>query len=581
MLSIEVSHFWASSVSHFWGSYLQSLVVRLIHGKYVLHLNQIRIAKTVSSEAFIKKASGRYYTGELAGRRLANAVVSTFAASSKICRSVSAIDPFGGDGRLLIWLLDAWDQQCLPPCSWQLELWDLDDADFSTAKVNLDLLRKRGIEIECSFKVGDAFQRGKSEFSRFDIVITNPPWELLKPDRRELEAIESYSRAAYISSMKAYDSWLADNFPMSQPRRKFAGWGTNLSRVGLELSMCLSRSGGVVGIVLPASILADDQSARIRENLLTKHAIKDISYYPAEANLFEGADVPSVTIVTKTNGKPAQIIPISSFAACAEKAERIDINVDLERLSRVGFVLPVSFGARGTRLVSELVSRFPLWGDLESSQDSSFWAGREIDESRSSSWLLPLSNESLPFLKGRMIERYRVKELPKFGVLKLNGNPPVSVKHERIAWRDVSRPSQKRRVIATIIPPGWILGNSLGVAFFSDGHKGATRALLGVMNSTVFEFMLRAYLATGHVSLSALRKVPVPSAEQLRSDTRLQQLVNHAMDGSDDTDILVDAYVARRVYKLVLSEYSMILDFFPKLNAEEKARRCFAFEGYE
>lgn len=544
----------------------------------MFHLDKIRIAKAASTEAFIKKASGRYYTGEPVGRRLANVVVSTFAASnSRFSREVTAIDPFGGDGRLLVWLLEAWDQQCLPPCSWRLELWDLYDTGFNAAKVNLERLREQGVDIKCSFKVGDAFQRGKSEFSRFDIVITNPPWELLKPDRREVEVLESYAREEYISSMKVYDSWLADNFPISQPRRKFAGWGTNLSRVGLELSLLLSRSTGVVGIVLPASILADDQSTRIREHLLTKHAIKDISFYPAEAKLFENADISSVTVVVETNGKPDKVFPISSFAVCVEKAERIDIEVNFERLSSVGFVLPVSFGASGARLVSELVSRFPLWGDLESSQSSSFWAGREIDETGSSSWLHPLSNESFPFLKGRMIERYRVKELPKFGVLK-NGNLPASVKFERIAWRDVSRPSQKRRVIATIVPPGWILGNSLGVAFFSDGNEDATRALLGIMNSTVFEFMLRAYLATGHVSLSALRKVPVPNVEQLRSDIRLQQLVGLAMDGSEDADILVDAYVARRVYKIVLSEYSMILDFFPKLDAEEKAKRYFAFE---
>ncbi|MFM4844504.1 Alw26I/Eco31I/Esp3I family type II restriction adenine-specific DNA-methyltransferase [Aeromonas caviae] len=543
----------------------------------MFHLKKIRIAKAASTEAFIKKASGRYYTGELVGRRLAKTVISAFAASNRFSQNVSVIDPFGGDGRLLVWLLEAWEQQCLPPCSWRLELWDLYDTDFNTAKANLERLREHGFDIECSFKVGDAFQRGRTEFSKFDIVITNPPWELLKPDRREIEVLEDLVREEYISSMKSYDSWLADNFPISQPSRKFAGWGTNLSRVGLELSLRLSRSTGAVGIVLPASIMADDQSARIREHLLTKHAIKDISYYPAEAKLFENADISSVTVVVETNGKPDKVLPISSFAVCAEQEKRIDIEVDFERLSSVGFVLPVSFGASGARLVSELVSRFPLWRDLESSQSSSFWAGREIDETGSSSWLHPLSNESLPFLKGRMIERYRVKELPKLGVLK-NGSFPASVKYERIAWRDVSRPSQKRRVIATLVPPGWILGNSLGVAFFSDGSEGATRALLGIMNSTVFEFILRAYLATGHVSLSALRKVPVPDVEQLKSEIRLQQLVSNAIDGSEDADILVDAYVARRVYKLVLSEYSMILDFFPKLDVEEKAKRYCAFE---
>lgn len=544
----------------------------------MLHLNNIRITEAVPAQAFVKKASGRYYTGEPVGRRLASVVASTFAASNKTAERISAIDPFGGDGRLLVWLLEAWGQQCLPPCSWHMELWDLDGADFSVARTSLELLRNCGIEVECSFKVGDAFKEGKSRLSDFDIVITNPPWELLKPDRREMGVLEAQSKSSYISSMKSYDSWLADNYPRSQPRRKFAGWGTNLSRVGLELSLGLSRSGGVVGIVLPASVLADDQSSQVREHLLVDHAVRDIAYYPAEAKLFESADVSSVTIVAEVSQRAPEVVSINSFSACAEKLEQVDVSLDFERLSSTGFVLPVSFGASGARLISELVSRFPLWADMESSSDSTFWAGREVDETGSSSWLLPLSRGAYPFLKGRMIDRYKIKELPTLGIHKQNWGAPNSVMYERIAWRDVSRPSQKRRVVATIVPPGWVLGNSLGVALFSDGNKGATRALLGIMNSTVFEFILRAYLATGHVSLSALRKVPLPGVEQLRNEEMLQKLVDLAMEGDEASEFAIDAYVARRLYRLTLSEYAMILDFFPKLDSEEKAKRCIAFE---
>src|SRR5690606_32875765 len=92
----------------------------------------------------------------------------------------------------------------------------------------------------------------------------------------------------------------------------------------------------------------------------------------------------------------------------------------------------------------------------------------------------------------------------------------------------------------------------------------------GVMSSTVFEFQLRAHLATGHVSLSSLRKVAVPSFVDLESDRTLQHLVTGALLGNTSAEVLADAHVALHVYRLSLDEYATVLDLFPKLTTEEK-----------
>jgi Alw26I/Eco31I/Esp3I family type II restriction m6 adenine DNA methyltransferase len=379
--------------------------------------------------------------------------------------------------------------------------------------------------------------------------------------------------------MREYDKWIARFYPKSQPKKKFAGWGTNLSRVGLETSLRLSRKGGIVGIVLPASILADDQSVALRKHLISDHSLLDIAFYPAEAKLYGSADIASVTAVVRTEGIPSKSVPLFTHISGKAKDEKSVIELDLRMLQKTDFVLPVSFGANAMGILGALADRFPRWLDLEMNGDCCLWAGREIDETGISRWLQPKSDELPLFIKGRMIERYAVRELPTQRIFRAGWNVPSSADHARIAWRDVSRPNQKRRLIATLIPPGWVAGNSLGVAYFKNCDQTALMSLLGVMNSTTFEFQLRAHLATGHVSLSSLRKVAVPSVEILRNDHFLAELVMSILKGDASAAVVVDAYVAKNVYQLSEYEYSTVLKLFCKVPQKERVQLLEAYSS--
>jgi Alw26I/Eco31I/Esp3I family type II restriction m6 adenine DNA methyltransferase len=538
----------------------------------VLHLEHIAEDGSVKDvDAFIKKASGRYYTGELVGQRLAREVARAFRHANPDVMSISVLDPFGGDARLVEWLIAAWEEHGYPTVRWHLEIWDRHDHGFKIGRERLHHASSNEQAVTMAFRIVDTFSEACSHTKKFDIVVTNPPWELLKPDRRELERLPIHLRNDYVLKMREYDNWLRCQYPKSQPKQKFAGWGTNLSRVGLEVSLKMTRSGGIVGSVLPASILADDQSGSLRQHLLTEHALLDIAYYPAEAKLYDKADVASVTVVAAVGSPPSTQVSILMHGVGHNKDESVTVNLQGSALEKVDFVLPVSFGAKAIEILTFLSTQFPRWIDLEDDTKAGFWAGREVDETGSNNWLIPLPGGMAPFLKGRMIERYTVREEPTSGVARPGWNPPASLDFPRVVWRDVSRPSQKRRVLATLIPAGWAAGNSLGVAYFKDRNQTALASLLGVMNSTTFEFQLRAHLATGHVSLSSLRKVSVPTAGALRNDIKLAQLVSLAINGDPEAEIATDAYVARRVYHLSDEQYATVLGLFPKLSSSERS----------
>lgn len=104
----------------------------------MFHLNYLKKGAGLDGrDVFLKRASGRYYTGELAGRSLARRVATSYHRSHRKGRSIRVIDPFGGDGRLLEWLIEAWTQLGYHRVRWSVTIWDMDTVGFDAARTRL------------------------------------------------------------------------------------------------------------------------------------------------------------------------------------------------------------------------------------------------------------------------------------------------------------------------------------------------------------------------------------------------------------------------------------------------------------
>jgi len=527
------------------------------------HVEELLKTTSLVPESFLVTATGRFYTPESLGKNLVNTILDTIEASVRSRETISIIDPFGGDGRLITWLIDEWTNRKFPNVSWNIELWDIngdDLADFE--KINRERLPHSTISV--TTKIGDSFVIAKECLDKFDIVITNPPWEMLKPDSRELKHLDKDVSVEYIKNMRKYDEYITKEYPLSQPQTKFAGWGTNLSRVGLEVSLGLLKKDSILGIVMPASVLADQQSMMLRESAMIEHTLEDVAYYPAEAKLFEGADTSASTIVIR-NSKPRHVAPkLHLYDKNLELVQSDKSTIDRRFLELNDYVLPVTMGVYAIDSLILLQQRFESFSKLENADAKSLWVGRELDETGVSSKFV--ADSTLPlFIKGRMINRFETVEQPS-NHIELS-KYPKSIDTPKIVWRDVSRASQKRRMIATVIPKGFIAGNSLGVAHFKDNSEDALTALLGIMSSIVFEFQLRCHLANGHVSLSALRKVYLPPRSEFEKNNNLISIVNQLIASPSDESITAkfEAVTAKLVYGLSKAEFTKILRVFPTL----------------
>ena len=134
----------------------------------------------------------------------------------------------------------------------------------------------------------------------------------------------------------------------------------------------------------------------------------------------------------------------------------------------------------------------------------------------------------------------------------------------KVVWRDVSRDSQVRRIKATLLPPGFICGNSLGVVYGDEAAIFSLKMLLAIMNSMIFEYQARSMLVSNHVSAGIVKQIRVPRPSV---DMNIIELVDKQLAGQDVEDA-IELAVAH-LYNLSADEYEIIVDSF-KLDQEKR-----------
>lgn len=514
------------------------------------------------SKDLLTRVTGRFYTPDFIANHLVDAVLRAWNPRTETAR---VIEPFCGDGRLVTLLLEK-SALTHPRLTWEVAIWDCDQDALNIAKDKIiRTAKKHKITARVTATSGNSFARSPAFSGQFDICITNPPWEVLKPDRRELTGLSLIEAEKYIHLLKKHDAVLRTLYPLSAPLKRFSGWGTNLARCGVEASLRLLSPEGVAGIVSPSSLLADQMFGNIRKWVLSEHSVHDLAFYAAEARLFENVDQPSITIVVSREPQNGTAPILSTYAKNLSKTS-LKMSPDAWReLDEGSFIVPLQFGLAVVKLQA-MWRHLPKFNDLESQEPRGLWAGRELDETGHEKFLSE-SGDYL-FLKGRMVKRFGIAEQPTRFVSRRGPRIPKSANHFRLVWRDVARPNQKRRLHATIIPPGIVTGNSLSVAYFRDDNLPRLKALLAVMNSLVFEAQVRSRLATAHISLGSVREVHIPHLTDDSIVNTLAALVDQSVAGDAQAIIKLEVEVAQ-LYGLGRKEMVELLFSFAKIDSEE------------
>jgi Alw26I/Eco31I/Esp3I family type II restriction m6 adenine DNA methyltransferase len=214
------------------------------------------------------------------------------------------------------------------------------------------------------------------------------------------------------------------------------------------------------------------------------------------------------------------------------------------------FSVPVQYGSEGLSLLRELELR-PDLGPLGEYGNGDLWLGREIDETRRVRFVTKSGTRQ--FIRSRHVNRLGAIDSSGEYLDENRKDAPASADRVRIAWRDISRPSQRRRIHATILEAGPVTGNSVGIGYLKKGGRSELFALLGLVSSVAFEFQVRAGLMTNHVSAAALRTARVPRLTASQSD-ELAHAVAHCVRAKTQRAAAEVERLAADAYTLGLSE---------------------------
>ena len=506
------------------------------------------------------KCYGRFFTAPAMVEVMIDASIAKMM-SVKRKNTISIIDPFAGDGRLVVALLKRMkSENLLPRRSISVTLLDVDVSELSEAERTIkELFANSRMEISVEIVACDSFLDARDH--QFDICITNPPWCILKPAQGLGGGIFSKDdRRMYDEALKAYQGMLREMFPSATTGNGFSRNCVNLSRCGLAKAESFVKAGGLLAAVMPATLFSDQVSGEMRKDLFEKWTIRNIAYYPAECKLFGLVDQTSVTFVAVKVPAEKQDLTIRRFDKSMSATDIECSDEEIRFIEKRDYVVPFSYNKRQWSVL-EKVQQFTKFSQLE---DVEF--ARELDETRIDEKLADTGR--VRFIKGFMVDRFSCEPNTARYLIESGERLPPSVWQPKIVWRDVSRESQSRRLKATLIPSGYIAGNSLGVLLSKTSDLNELRYLLAVINSFVFEFQARLHLVSNHVPAGVIKNLCVPENCSKELKNEISRAVAKVIGTHEFVDEAMIECLVGKAYGLDIEEFKDVVDLFKLQDGE-------------
>lgn len=419
----------------------------------------------------------------------------------------------------------------------------------------------------------------------FDVILGNPPWEEATLERHAfwarhfpgLRALTPREREAQLRTLERdrpdllarYQAELADAEATREAlmRGGYRGMGTGdpdlYKGFTWRFWTLAAPEGGRIGVVLPRSAMNAKGSEDFRKTLFAAARTIDLCMLLNTARwAFDMEPRYTITLAAiekRAAGSDADLLlrgPFASLArfnACARGApyilkaseaaswtdsaslpllpsdESVEVFAQLRKSPRLDLDDGKSWRARPHRELDATNDRALM--DLESKQrPKGYWpvfTGESFDlwgpdTGKYYGWADP--DELIPHLFDKRLRGARLAKsaFSEFDRRALQDKRTLPCLHPRIAFRDVTNRTNRRTVIAALLPPRIVLTNKAPYLLWPRGDEKDQAFLLGVLSSIPLDWYARRFVEL-NVNFFVFNPLPVPRPP--RTDRRWQRAV--------------------------------------------------------
>jgi hypothetical protein len=413
---------------------------------------------------------------------------------------------------------------------------------------------------------------GEKASPGFDVVLGNPPWDVL----HETEGRDSGRRLTL--------------YARGSGQYGLQGSGhANLYQLFFERGLRLLKPGGRCALILPSGFATDQGSGRLRRHLLERTAVDTFTIIDNRAGIFPIHRSLKFVLLTFSNKETTGTVPLRCGVRSAESLDRVpDSGIDpaalpvpkatVARVSGEGLELPDIRTELDLEILSRITVRVPA------AADPAGWHvhfGRELNATEDRPHFTGRGN--LPIVEGKQLRPFGVDAAPpRFWIRREAAatllDPPTTFGRDRLAYRDVASPTNRQTLIAAIVPRDMVTTHTV-FCVKEVLDEDAQQFLCGILNGYVANYLIRMRVGT-HVSAAIVARLPVPRPD--RQDPLFAAVAGAArlLAAGWNTEVFARLNAAAaRLYGLTAPEFGHVVATFPLVDPAERAAAVTAFHG--
>lgn len=369
------------------------------------------------------------------------------------------------------------------------------------------------------------FDAGKlRENPGWDAIIGNPPYDVIS-EKEQNRAVEFDKK--YFLNYSIYSAAVGNKL--------------NLYRLFISLSISLLRRNGFHGFIVPMALIGDAQAKPLRAELLKNQKIILIEAFPQKDDpnnrIFLEAKLSTCVYILNRSPPSEFCVRVHPGKFILPDSSRIFVDVNkIQIFDPVNLSIPSYPGLEQNdfNLALKIIQKS---GGNTLSEYVNTQQG-EVNLTTHVRFLSDTPPGNL-VLRGAHVGRYEFQEKPKQGIPKFldskrflesfrEGTKAYDYRELRIGYQRGAAIDNWRRIIATIIPAGNFCSDTIN--YIVKPKDLDLFAILGFLNSTLWEWRFRLTSTNNHVNAYEIDSMPIPRISFTTPAERHSSLVIEAKD---------------------------------------------------